>query len=366
MQEQERACEECGALNPPTARFCHACAAPLTFSQSTGTLAGQTLRDGRYELLSRIGQGGMGAVYKAADKQLDNRTVAIKEMSKAGLPAARLEEAETAFEREAKILGKLVHRNLPSIHEHFTENDRSYLVMNYIEGKTLEEYLEELGGGPLPVDQLLAWAEELCDVLGYLHTRQPPIIFRDLKPANVMIDESGHIFLIDFGIARLFKPGQSRDTVALGSPGYAAPEQYGKAQSTPRSDIYSLGALLHHLLTGLDPSEQPFFFRPASQVNPAVSSGLEGLLQQLLEMDPERRPASAQDVLKVLRIVGQGDGDGTIHIAPKSASIFLPTGTSYLLKEAHTLYSQKRLDEAVTIYDQALQIDGNSSLGWQG
>src|SRR5205807_7746837 len=113
----------------------------------------------------------------------------------------------------------------------------------------------------------------------------PPIIFRDLKPSNVMIDERGHVFLIDFGIARLFTPGQSHDTVALGSPGYAAPEQYGKAQSTPRSDIYSLGASLHHLLTGVDPSEQPFFFKSASDLNPNVPPDLERLLEQMLNMD---------------------------------------------------------------------------------
>ncbi len=340
MTTEELYCDNCGAANSPTARFCQHCASALPVKNTTGTLPQQTLLGGRYLLISRIGQGGMGAVYKAADTYLDDRLVAIKEMSRAALPDSRVDEAEAAFEHEAKLLGKLVHPNLPRIYEHFTENERSYLAMDYIQGQTLEE--------------------------SYLHTRQPPIIFRDLKPSNVMADESEHIFLIDFGIARLFKPGKSHDTTALGSPGYAAPEQYGKSQSTPRSDLYSLGALLHHLLTGLDPSEQPFFFRPASQVNPAVSAGLEGLLQQLLEMDPERRPASAQDVLKVLRIVGQGDGDGTIHIGPKNASISLPTGTSYLLKEAHTLYSQKRLDEAVTIYDQALQIDGNSSLGWQG
>src|SRR5436305_6984252 len=245
----------------------------------------------------------MGAVYKASDTRLDDRLVAIKEMSKAGLPAAGLEEAEAAFEREARLLGKLLHPNLPRIHDHFTENDRSYLVMDFIDGETLEEYLEKRGHDPLPVEQVLDWAEQLCDVLSYLHNHQPPIIFRDLKPANVMISESGHIFLIDFGIARIFKPGKSHDTVALGSPGFAAPEQYGKAQSSPRSDIYSLGALLHNLLTGVDPSEQPFFFRPASQLNPKVSPTLEQLLQQMLEMKAENRPESVQDVLKVLRQV---------------------------------------------------------------
>ena len=276
------------------------CARPLPVAMLTGTLPVETLLTGRYRLIVRIGQGGMGAVYKAADTQLDNRLVAIKEMSKAGVPAAQVEEAEASFEREALLLSKLKHPNLPSIHEHFTENDRSYLVMDFIAGETLEHYLEQQNGKPLPMKQVIAWAEQLCDVLNYLHTRQPPIIFRDLKPGNVMVDEGGHVFLIDFGIARLFKPGQSRDTVALGSPGYAAPEQYGKAQSTPQSDLYSLGALLHHLLTGIDPSERPFFFTPASAVNPEVSPDLDALLQQMVQMEVVRRPASAKEVLERL------------------------------------------------------------------
>src|SRR6266700_1739076 len=301
MASEELFCEKCGAANAPLARFCQHCASPLPVTQTTGALPEQTLLIGRYQLVSRIGQGGMGAVYKAIDTRIDDRFVAIKEMSKAGLPAAGLEEAEAAFEREARLLGKLLHPNLPRIHDHFTENDRSYLVMDFIDGETLEEYLDKRGHDPLPIERVLDWAEQLCDVLSYLHNHQPPIIFRDLKPANVMISESGHIFLIDFGIARLFKPGQSHDTVALGSPGYAAPEQYGKAQSTPRSDLYSLGALIHCLLTGDDPSERPFFFRPASQANPAVPPGIDALLRRMLEMDAGRRPASAQEVLQALR-----------------------------------------------------------------
>src|SRR5450755_655880 len=221
MTTQELFCEKCGAANVSTALFCHHCATPLPVTQTTGSLPEQTVLMGRYQLVSRIGQGGMGSVYKATDTRLDDRPVAIKEMSKAGIPSASIEEAETSFEREARLLGKLLHPNLPRIHDHFTENDRSYLVMDFINGETLEDYLAQKGGGPLPVEQVLNWAEQLCDVLAYLHNHQPPIVFRDLKPANVMMDESGHLFLIDFGIARLFKPGQSHDTVALGSPGYA-------------------------------------------------------------------------------------------------------------------------------------------------
>ena len=379
MTTEELFCETCGAANPPTAHFCQYCASPLPFTHGTGDLPEQTLLIGRYQLLSRIGQGGMGAVYKASDTRLDDRLVAIKEMSKAGLPAAGLEEAEAAFEREARLLGKLLHPNLPRIHDHFTENDRSYLVMDFIDGETLEEYLDKRGHDPLPIERVLDWAEQLCDVLSYLHNHQPPIIFRDLKPANVMISESGHIFLIDFGIARLFKPGQSHDTVALGSPGYAAPEQYGKAQSTPRSDLYSLGALIHCLLTGDDPSERPFFFRPASQANPAVPHALEALLQRMLEMDAERRPASAQEVLQALRA-----DDAALHAQAGLSNQYMtsasrigysyggastnttPSGADLLLEEAHTLYTQKRLNEAEKVYTQALQLNNTNPLGWQG
>src|SRR5947207_11893284 len=194
--------------------------------------------------------------------------------------------------------------------------------MDFIEGQTVEEYLAKIGGGPLAVDQVVRWAQQICDVLNYLHTPQPPIVFRDLKPANVMISESGHIFLIDFGIARIFKPGQAKDTVALGSPGFAAPEQYGKAQSTPRSDLYSLGALTHCLLTRDDPSERPFFFRPASQVNPAVPPGLEALLQSMLEMDAERRPASAQEVLQALRA-----DDAALHAQPGLSNQYMTSAS---------------------------------------
>src|SRR5947209_1082857 len=368
MTTEEQFCEKCGLANPPTARFCQYCAAPLPVTHITGSLPEQTLLGDRYQLLSRIGQGGMGAVYKATDTRLADRVVAIKEMSKAGLPAPLMAEAEASFEREATLLAKLSHPNLPGIYDHFTENERTYLVMQFIEGETLEEFLEHTGGDPLPVEQVCDWAEQLCDVLSYLHSQQPPIVFRDLKPANVMLKKNGQLFLIDFGIARIFKPGQSHDTVALGSPGYAAPEQYGKAQSTPRSDVYSLGALLHSLLTGLDPSERPFFFRPASQINPSVPSRLEALLQQMLEMDAEKRPRSAQDILQVLHSIDtkQEPKDARTVGPNTSGSYNISSRADFLLEEAHTLYSQKRLKEAEQVYTQALQLNNTNPLGWQG
>jgi tetratricopeptide (TPR) repeat protein len=379
MATQEQFCENCGAANLATARFCQYCAAQLPFKYTTGTLPEETLLSSRYKLESRIGQGGMGAVYKASDTRFNNRPIAVKEMGRAGLSQNGVQEAEEAFEREARLLADLLHPNLPRIYDHFTEGERSYLVMDFIEGRTLEDYVEQANGKALPLEKVLDWGMQLCDVLGYLHTHQPSIIFRDLKPSNVMLSESGHVYLIDFGIARVFKPGQSHDTVALGSPGFAAPEQYGKAQSTPRSDIYSLGALLHCLLTGVDPSEQPFFFRPASEFNPMLPLDLVALLQRMLDMDADRRPASAQDVLKVLRMAEQQRINGTLTSSlntsfnttgPISVIPSLPptkgNQTSRLLQDAYRLYSQRRLRDALTIYDQVLQTDRSSAQAWQG
>ncbi|GCE26642.1 hypothetical protein KDA_21260 [Dictyobacter alpinus] len=369
METQDQFCDTCGAANPSTARFCQNCAAPLPFKHTTGALPEQTLLNGRYQLESRIGQGGMGAVYKAVDTRFNNRPMAIKEMSRSGLSPTTIAEAEAAFERESHLLADLLHPNLPRIYDHFTEEERSYLVMDFIEGQTVEEYLEQRGGGPLPLEQVLTWGEQLCDVLSYLHNHQPPIIFRDLKPSNVMMSDTKHIYLIDFGIARVFKPGQSHDTVALGSPGYAAPEQYGKAQSTPRSDIYSLGALLHCLLTGVDPSEQPFFFRPANQLNPDVPIELEDLLLEMLEMTADKRPASAQEVANRLRRIDQQRISGTLvqtrphGITPPATPA--PAGNQYL-KDAYRLYTQRKLNEALVQYDRALKVDDRNALAWQG
>ena len=185
-QDRIHFCDDCGAANPLSSRFCQNCGALLPFTHTTGSLPEQTLLANRYQLVSRIGQGGMGAVYKASDISFNDRPVAIKEMSSAGLSPSSIQEAEDAFTHEAHLLAGLLHPNLPRIYDHFTENDRSYLVMDFIEGQTLEEYLEE-SSGPQPLSKVLSWAEQICDVLSYLHTQQPPVIFRDLKPSNVML-----------------------------------------------------------------------------------------------------------------------------------------------------------------------------------
>lgn len=258
----------------------------------------------RYRIISQIGKGGFGAVYKAMDTQFGNRLVAIKEMSQSGLNHQELIEAIDAFKREAQLLASLTHPNLPRIYDQFPDAGRWYLVMDFIESQTLETRLNRVNTGTaepqgLPLQNVLAISIQLCTVLDYLHTRQPPIIFRDLKPANVMLTSDEHIYLIDFGIARHFKPGQARDTIAFGSPGYAAPEQYGRVQTTPRSDIYSLGATLHHMLTGQDPSQTPFQFLPLPA--PLAPDRLRTLLMQMLEMDASKRPDSMVTVKQELQ-----------------------------------------------------------------
>jgi hypothetical protein len=175
--------------------------------------------------------------------------------------------------------------------------------MDFIEGVTLEDHLIRQPAKKLPVDEVLNIAIQICQVLDYLHMRQPPIIFRDLKPANIMLTTHGHCYLIDFGIARHFKPGQAKDTAALGSTGYAAPEQYGRAQTTPRADIYALGATLHQLLSGSDPSDTPFQFAPLRLAGQPSLARLEQLVMQMVEMDASKRPASAAVVRQELQAI---------------------------------------------------------------
>jgi serine/threonine protein kinase, bacterial len=295
-------CLTCGKENQVNARFCHWCGVPIVIDGVTGRLPAQkSLAHGRYLIMELLGQGGMGAVYKAQDLQAQ-RVVAVKEMSQNGLSGQELQDAIMAFTREAELLAALNHRSLPQVYEQFEEHGRRYLIMEFIQGVTLEQYWENYRrqGRPIPVEHILAIGIQLCAVLDYLHMQQPPLIFRDLKPDNSMLTLQGQVYLIDFGIARLLKPGQVKDTVALGSPGYAAPEQYRQTTS-PRSDIYSLGAVLHQLLTGDDPAQTPFHFKPLSINMPM----LEELVMSMVEDDEAQRPATMKQVQKMLQRIGQ-------------------------------------------------------------
>jgi WD40 repeat protein len=330
-------CTNCGAANLRQAKFCFGCGHTLqsgalaAVGSLTGLLVHNQELNRRYRIIKQVGKGGFGAVYMAADLPFGNRLVAIKEMSQSGLSQQDLVEATNAFTREALMLASLTHSNLPRIYEQFTEMGRWYLVMDFIEGETLEEYLNKAPGGFLPLTEVLDTGLQLCTVLDYLHTRFPPIIFRDLKPANVMRTPSGHLYLIDFGIARHFKPGQLADTIALGSPGYAAREQYSKAQTqtTPRSDIYSLGATLHQLLTGDDPSLMPFQFAPLH--GQPVPAALETLIMQMVELDARDRPASMASVKQALQRFVTHSSIGRVHI-PQSIGQATHSSTSPLVK----------------------------------
>ena len=306
-------CAKCGTGNPAQAAFCFACGQPLhapavgpTIGSSTGPLVQNHLLKQRYHILGQVGKGGFGAVYKAADTLFGYRLVAVKEMGQSHLSPQEIAEAIEAFKHEAHMLAGLQHPNIPAIYDYFGEAGHWYLVMDFVEGETLEEHLYTSKGGYLPVEQALDIGIQLCTVLAYLHTRQPPIIFRDLKPANILLRAPGQIYLIDFGIARHFKPGQSRDTIAFGSPGYAPPEQYGKAQTTPRADIYALGATLHQLLTGDDPTQSPFRFAPLQLRSQTTPVGLDTLIMRMLEIDENRRPDNMHAIkLELQRLAAQ-------------------------------------------------------------
>ena len=236
----------------------------------------------------------MGSVYLAQDTRLP-RQWALKELILNSQEAAEIAEAEAAFVAEAQILSHLNHPSLPRVVDFFQENGRHYLVMDYVEGTTLEHQLEK---GPLGVGEALKLAVQIAETLEYLHGQPQPVIFRDLKPANIIITGSGKPMLVDFGIARVFRHGAGSDTRALGTPGYAAPEQYGRGQSDHRTDLYALGATLHHALSGSDPGESPFQFAPLGE---RVPPDLNRLILRAVSLKPEDRFQSALDIRQALQ-----------------------------------------------------------------
>ncbi len=237
-------CTTCEHENPDGAPFCAECGSRLTAAAPppipdgpTGTLPQQTVLQDRYVITGKLGQGGMGAVYRAGDRRLSTVSWAVKEMSESAItgPLER-QQARDAFLHEAEMLAGLSHPNLPRVTDHFEQDGKAYLVMEFVPGETLLSYLQR-EGLPQPQARVFEWLRQLCNALEYLHSQDPPIIFRDLKPANIMLTPEGRIKLVDFGIARLFKPGQAKDTQAFGTVGYSAPEQYGRGQTDARSDV---------------------------------------------------------------------------------------------------------------------------------
>lgn len=260
--------------------------------------------DGKYKILNQIGKGGMSVVYLALNERA-NKTWAIKEVRKDGVQDfATVKQGLIA---ETDTLKRLNHKYLPSIIDVIDDEDTFLIVMDYIEGKSLNKVLKESmeqTGLPIGIEDVLSWGIQLCDVLNYLHTREKPIVYRDLKPSNIMLRPNGEITLIDFGTAREFKIENIEDTTSLGTPGYAAPEQYGsqdhKGKARPESDIYCLGATLHHLITGRNPAATPFNFPPITQCRTTLLEetprefrnellGLEMILTKCTQQEPEQR-----------------------------------------------------------------------------
>jgi serine/threonine protein kinase len=309
------ACPYCGTQNRSDATYCNNCGGALKSTtpptpqpvpqtgaprpqHATGRLPNQSRLAGRYLIGKKVGEGGMAAVYQATDTR-SNETVAVKEMSQDGLSPQEVKEALDAFRFEADTLMRLRHPNLPRVYAHFFEGARHYLVMEFIDGQTLEQRLGDAKGA-LSETEVMGWAEQLCSALSYLHAQRPPIIFRDIKPSNVMVTRAGKIKLIDFGIARVFAPGRARDTQILGTPGFAPPEQYGKAQTDARADVYALGCTLYQLLSNYDPATTPFALPPLNTRNAKVSPHIQLAIEHATKLDRDQRFQSVADFERAL------------------------------------------------------------------
>jgi serine/threonine-protein kinase len=304
-------CPSCGIDNRDTAKFCNNCGYQLTKSPSApvnlinpiNILPPSTTLQGRYRIKKALHQGGMGTIYLANDNHLTSECV-VKEMIDQFSDAAMRADAVQRFQQEAKLLASLAHPNILHVMDLFTEGQKHYLVTPFIRGRNLLEHLQELGG-VAPETKVIQWAQTICDVLATLHSHHPPIIYRDLKPENIMITDTGHLVLIDFGIARHFQAGVQG--TMIGTPGYAPPEQW-QGLSEPCSDLYALGATMHHLLTGVDPrSRPPFVFDPVRKIKPSLSSSIEQIIDKLLQMRADQRypnvTALKQALLNVTRPV---------------------------------------------------------------
>lgn len=252
--------------------------------------------DGKYKVLNKIGQGGMSVVYLAMNERA-NKQWAIKEIRKDGV--SDYEVVKQNLVAETDILKRLNHAHLPSIIDVIDCDDTFLIVMDYIEGKPLSDALKHEGAQSQ--EKVIEWAKQICDVLGYLHSRQPAIIYRDMKPSNVMLKPDGNIMIIDFGTAREYKSASIEDTKCLGTQGYAAPEQFGgQGQTDARTDIYCLGATLYHLVTGHNPCLPPYEMYPIRKWNPTLSSGLEKIILKCTQRNPADRYQSCAELMYAL------------------------------------------------------------------
>ncbi|MDR1272727.1 MAG: serine/threonine protein kinase [Clostridiales Family XIII bacterium] len=252
--------------------------------------------EGKYEILKQIGKGGMSKVYLAMDLRL-NKQWAIKEIMRQGMDSERNNEiVVNSAIVEANMIKTLDHYNIPHVNDILEYDDFIYVVMDYVEGESLLKIIKT--EGPQPQARVIKWGKQLCDALHYLHTRIPPIVYRDMKPANVMVKPDGDVKLIDFGIAREYKEVNIADTTVLGTVGYAPPEQFGGGQTDARADIYALGATLYHAVTGRGPVKgEAFIIEPIRKWNPQLSGGLEKIISKCTMPKPKDRYQSCVELM---------------------------------------------------------------------
>ncbi|HPZ08034.1 MAG TPA: SUMF1/EgtB/PvdO family nonheme iron enzyme [Candidatus Eremiobacteraeota bacterium] len=308
-------CSKCSQENEDSLITCTVCGSKLR-PEHEPVQAGVIL-EGRYKIISLIKAGGMGAVYKALDMKL-YRFWAIKELLHTYGTEEEQERARNWFNREAKILSRLDHSNLPVVSDYFINNNKYYIVMSFIEGEDLKKILKREGNPGLPQSKVLLWAKEILQLLDYLHSENPPIIYRDLKPDNIMLHKDGRVMLVDFGIARIINEADSTEKTIIGTNGYAPLEQcQGKVEK--RSDIYALGATIHHLLTGIVPI--PFRFEPLRKVITSVSPELEEAVMKSLQENPDERFQSAKEMLQALEGIKIKSEEREIKIDSSSPDI---------------------------------------------
>ena len=284
---------------------------------------------------------------------------------------------------ETDILKRLNHPHLPSIIDVIDRDDTFLIVMDYIEGKSLDHWLKK--DGAQPQEKVVEWAKQICDVLGYLHSRKPPIIYRDLKPANVMLKPDGQIMIIDFGTAREFKETSIEDTSCLGTQGYAAPEQYGgHGQTDARTDIYTLGATMYHLLTGHNPSLPPYEMYPIRRWNPALSSGLEKIVLKCTQRNPNDRYQNCAELMYALEHYGELDSayrrkqsikwksfvaSCALTVVSLAGSIGFKVAESKTIKNSYDGYISEATkvttqEERADYYEKAIKIDPEREEGY--
>ena len=314
--------------------------------------------DNKYEILKQIGEGGMSVVYLAMDRRL-NKQWAVKEIRKVA-SNKKNEVVIQSLLAEANLMKRLDHPTLPRIVDIIDDGKTIYVVMDYIEGESLDKILES--NGAQPQELVIDWAKQLCKALLYLHSQNPPIIYRDMKPANIMLKPEGTLKVIDFGIAREYKEYNNMDTVSLGTRGYAAPEQFGgMGQTNARTDIYGLGITLYHLVTGQNPSEPPYEIYPIRQWNPSLSSGLEAIIQKCTQLNPADRYQSCDELMYALEHYNQMDDTYRKKQKKKLITFITAAALSVVMLGTGILFRILSVNENKNNYNEKISISTSTS-----